>query len=334
MEILRAHLSETLGDWVEASFVIFGTLFAIAATRTVLLSQRTKQKWGFLARLTPSVVNLVTVLGFRIFIEVAPLDEKLNKYLGGAAYVLVVIFLFVLIRRIALVMIEWSASKSHYSTALNQHGFIPLLRNVLNLFVFLAGTIMVLKHFNYDVLSLLTALGVGSLAVGLAAKETLANMISGFILIVDRNMRPGDRINLAGALGDVEEIGLRSTRIRTPEGNTMIVPNFDLVNNRIINLSDPTRETTASLSFRVPYSVSFAKVKEICLNVLKKTPQINFDRGNSVHLASLADGFQKVEISFWLTDLDGTSNAISAFNEAILAELHAAGIRLVEDPAG
>lgn len=61
--------------------------------------------------------------------------------------------------------------------------FLPLIEKIVFIFIFLTGLIIVLKHFNYDILSLITALGVTSLAIGLAAKDTLANMISGFTLM-------------------------------------------------------------------------------------------------------------------------------------------------------
>ena len=93
--------------------------------------------------------------------------------------------------------------------------FLPLIEKISTIFIFLIGIIVVLKHFNYDVLSLVTALGIGSLAIGLAAKDTLANMISGFTIMVDRPFRVGDRIQLSsGEVGDVLEIGLRSTKIK------------------------------------------------------------------------------------------------------------------------
>src|SRR3990170_7935615 len=99
--------------------------------------------------------------------------------------------------------------------------FLPLIEKLIFIFIFITGLIIVLKHFDYDILSLVTALGVTSLAIGLAAKDTLANMISGFTLMIDRPFRIGDRIQLAsGQWGDVVDIGLRSTKMQTGD-NTL-----------------------------------------------------------------------------------------------------------------
>jgi MscS family membrane protein len=205
-----------------------------------------------------------------------------------------------------------------------------LIRNLSTLFVFAMGGIMVLKHFGYDVMSLLAALGVGSLAVGLAAKEAISNMISGFVLIMDRNLRHGDRILLGGVTGDVEQIGLRSTRIRTGEGNTMIVPNFDLVNNRIVNLSDPSRASTCSTQIRVPYSASFEQVRQIAVGILRSIPQVNSAKDPWVNLSSLADGSQLITIGCWLREMDDSGAVLTALHQQLLASLKAAGISLIE----
>ena len=72
----------------------------------------------------------------------------------------------------------------------------------------------------------MVSLGVGSLAVGLAAQDTLANMFAGFTLMLDRPFRVGDRIQLAsGEVGDVEAIGMRATRIKTSDETILVVPN-------------------------------------------------------------------------------------------------------------
>jgi len=88
---------------------------------------------------------------------------------------------------------------------------MPLLEKLVSIFLILTDLIITLKHFNYDILSLVTALGIGSLAIGLAAKDTLANMISGFTIMLDQPFRIGDRIQLAGGqVGDVARLQRRA----------------------------------------------------------------------------------------------------------------------------
>src|SRR6185369_5635519 len=123
---------------------------------------------------------------------------------------------------------------------------------------------IILKHFNYDILSLVTALGIGSLAIGMAAKDTLANMISGFTLMIDRPFRIGDRIQLTtGQFGDVADIGLRSTKIKTVENTLLIIPNSDLCNTTVINQAFPNLNTRGRINVGVAYGSDVDLVKRV-----------------------------------------------------------------------
>lgn len=303
-----------------AAGVLALSAIATATVRATLKKVGQLRAWPLLMELAPSISSLLYVIGLSIFAELAPLSPRVESWLSSFIYVVVVFIVLSILRRAAMVAIEWTSARSNQSNTLQQ-GFIPLLRNLITLFIFFSGAIMVLKRFDYDVMSLLTALGVGSLAVGLAAKETLSNMISGFTLIIDRNLRPGDKINLGGAIGDVDEIGLRSTRLRTGDGNTLIVPNSELVNTKILNLSLPARDKSCTTSFGVSYAVSFPRLREICLETLSQVAKCNQHKGKWVNLDRLADGYQSVSVGFWLSDMDDQGAALSEFHEKLLARL-------------
>ena len=323
---------ELIREWALAAAVLFITLAARGAISTFLGKADREGKWALAGALAPSISNLIYILGLYIFSEIAPLNPRIQVWLDNGIYVVAVIFLLGMVRRAAMIGIEWSSARSSNSHTL-QLGFIPLIRNVITIFVFIAGSIMVLKRFNYDVLSLLTALGVGSLAVGLAAKDTLANMISGFTLIIDRNLRPGDRINLGGSVGDVEEIGIRTTRLRTGDGNTLIVPNSELVNTKILNLSLPSREKSTSTTIRVPHDTSFERVKAICLDLISQIEKAHPSRGKWVNLTQVTDGYLLITIGFWLREMDDNGAALSDLHSRLLNQFKKEGISLYSPPA-
>jgi small-conductance mechanosensitive channel len=318
-----------LTEWLLGLGVLATTVLIATLARTLLRRVRNtgNGQWAWIGELAPALSNLIYIVGLRVFADTAPLSPKIAAWLDHCVYVLAVLIFLGLIRRAALLAVEWSTVRSSQSSTLQQ-GFIPMMKNVITLFVFFSGAIMILKHFGYDVMSLLTALGVGSLAVGLAAQPTLSNMISGFTLIIDRNLRPGDRISLAGSIGTVEEIGLRSTRIKLGDGNTLIVPNAELVNTRIMNLSMPSRETTCSTTIQVPYDVPFARIKDLCLEIVDQVEKANRGRGKWVNLAGLQGGYQTVQIGFWLVEMDDAGAAISDFNERLMKRLDQERIHL------
>jgi len=150
----------------------------------------------------------------------------------------------------------------------------PLLKKLVKIFVILSGLIVILDHFNYNITSLVTALGVSSLAIGLAAKETLSNMISGFVIVADRPFRVGDRIEVGGKTGDVKEIGIRSTRMTTLEGTMVVIPNSQLVDNAVVNHTHPEYSLDSSLNIRVEYGTEVEKVKEVLKGVTAAVPGI------------------------------------------------------------
>jgi small-conductance mechanosensitive channel len=318
----------TLKDWFLALSVIPLALGISSYLKSLILRAQKSKEGRFFRQLAPIVTTLVYVGGLALFVELAPLPEKISLWLSGICFVLTVVVGLYFAQRAAVLGFRWAAHKSKYEEIFDA-GFVPLLQNVLTIFVLLTGSIIILKHFNYDVMSLITALGVGSLAVGLAAKDTLSNMISGFILIIDRNLKPGDRVNMNGALGDVATIGLRSTLIRTLDGNTLIVPNSDLVNNRILNFSIHTREIQSQLQIRVPFDTSFARTKELIIQVADQIHLISKEKPIRVNLSSLAEGYQTVSILLRILDYGEAASVVSQFHEKLIDALGKEQIRLV-----
>jgi small-conductance mechanosensitive channel len=121
---------------------------------------------------------------------------------------------------------------------------IPFFRRLLIVILTAIVFIMLLQRFGFDVTGLVATLGVGSLAIALAAQATLADAIAGFVILLDKPYRVGDRIALPeqlggwyGRWGDVHRITLRNTRVRSTDGVTLIVPNSWMVRNTVVNFS-------------------------------------------------------------------------------------------------
>ncbi len=114
---------------------------------------------------------------------------------------------------------------------------LRLTRRVVDLLIIFAGLVVTLRLFRVNTAAALTGLGVGGIAVALAAQKTLENVIGGVSLIFDQAVRVGDLLRAGATQGTVEEIGLRSTRIRTPDRTVVSVPNGQIANMTLENLS-------------------------------------------------------------------------------------------------
>ena len=112
---------------------------------------------------------------------------------------------------------------------------IPLIRKSVKIFIFAVGLIYIANSLNIEILPLLTGLGIGGLAVAFAAKDTIENFFGSIAVIVDHPFEVGDWILVDGAEGTVEEIGFRSTRIRTFYNSIITVPNATLVRAKVDN---------------------------------------------------------------------------------------------------
>ena len=248
----------------------------------------------------------------------------------GVIFVLSTFIALLLIFNIGKVLIEtYSESLSKKNASSLQAEFMPLIRKLWAIFIILAGLMIVMKHFHYDIISLVAALGVGSLAIGLAAKDTLANMISGFTIMVDRPIRPGDRIVMNdGEMGDVVAIGLRSTKIQKMDHTLLIVPNNDLVNARITNLSYPDPRIVVQIKIGVSYESDIDQVKKCLLDEAKKVMYCLSQPEPTVYFNELGEFALILGLNFWVSSWAERALALDAFHSAIKKRFKQEGIEI------
>lgn len=133
--------------------------------------------------------------------------------------------------------------------------FIPLFRSSIRVFIIVVGALLIVQNLGYSVSSLLAGLGIGGLAVALAAQETLANFFASVLLLTDMPFRMGDWIRFGDTEGVVETVGFRTTRIRTFEKSLIAVPNKMLTSGAIENFSMRERRriyTNLSITYDTP----------------------------------------------------------------------------------
>lgn len=130
--------------------------------------------------------------------------------------------------------------ESYKSNGKGMSAFVPLLRKTSRVFVFLVAILAVVTHLGYEIGPLLATLGLGGAALAFASKDTIANLYGSLALALDRPFKVGDRINVGSTDGFVEEIGLRSTKVRTLTKTLVSIPNNTVANDNIENISEMT----------------------------------------------------------------------------------------------
>jgi MscS family membrane protein len=225
--------------------------------------------------------------------------DQILDYSESILYIIVVLLVVKIIMAIIREIIDWYLDKKSAEGVPSLKMTLgPLTAKVMKILVGLVGVIVVLDHFGINIGSLLVSLGVGSLAVALAAQDTLANMLAGFVILVDRPFRVGDRIELqSGQIGDVFEIGLRSTKLLNFDNNLIIIPNAELVKGSLINYAYPFNQMRVVLKFGVAYGTDPERVRKIVLDLVNTHPDIMKDPPPEVFFTALGDS----SIEFMLT---------------------------------
>ncbi|MDI6641749.1 MAG: mechanosensitive ion channel family protein [Elusimicrobiota bacterium] len=147
-----------------------------------------------------------------------------------------------------------------------------IFTTLTRIIVFLVGVLIIFQSVGISITPILTALGVGGLAVALALQETLSNLFSGLHIIVSRQIKPGDYIKLdTGEEGYVVDITWRNTTIRALPNNIIVIPNSKLASAIITNYYLPEKEMAVLVQVGVSYDSDLAKVEKVTIEVAKET---------------------------------------------------------------
>lgn len=125
---------------------------------------------------------------------------------------------------------------------------LPILRKGVKMVIWVMAVVIGLNNAGYDVGAVIAGLGIGGLALAMAAKDTVANIFGGFTIFTDQPFRLNDRVKVAGYDGTVIEVGVRSTRLRTLDGRMVTIPNSKFADSAVENVSaEPNRKITLNL---------------------------------------------------------------------------------------
>ena len=276
------------------------------------------------------VSHTLFLIGARVAVHRAPLPSTVQAGLDSVLFVIGVVLVAVALSRSYRIFLAWYAARPQVPGGNDlAREFNPLFSMAGTIFIGLLAVITVLQRFGVNVASLVVSLGVGSLAIGLAAQDTLSNMFAGFTLMLDRPFRAGDRIQLAsGETGDVEAIGMRATLIRTPDETTLVVPNSVLVKERLVNLSRPTRSVTARLDVGVAYGSDLERAKRILAEAARSSDLVDATREPVVTVNRFGEHAVHARLTFWVNDYTQQGLALDAVHVEAYRRLAEAGIEI------
>lgn len=255
-------------------------------------------------------LNLPSILVFRIHhIESSVIFESI----GNAVFVIVFIRLCIRGLQFFGMILEEKAAQSNGH---NSSQLVTFFKDFFRVLLILLGVLLILRFsFNYDISNLLTGLSLVGAAIALATKESLENLIASFIIFFDKPFAVGDTVKVNGFTGSVEKIGLRSTRIRTDQKTYITVPNKQMVDTILDNITMRSQRKVEQ-KLEIGLSVQPAQLKQLLLSVkqtITKHPEVLdatvflSDTGKQAHVITMD----------YFTSIAQSNNEFNALREEI-----------------
>ncbi|UCF29977.1 MAG: mechanosensitive ion channel family protein [bacterium] len=267
-------LIEHIKTWgAPAGILAGGLIIGLLAERIVrplLVKAAKKANLEYLAMFAQSLKRMLLLwgilAGFSGALSSMPLKESLLEFLQNLPKVFFLFSLTVVLARLAIGSLGIHAKKAKGDATT-----ISLFSNITKLIVYILGFLVILQSLGISITPILTALGVGGLAVALALQETLSNLFAGLHIIAAKQVKPGDYVRLeTGEEGYVTDVTWRNTSIRAIPNNMVIVPNAKLASTIITNYHQPAKEMNLYIPVGVHYSSDLEHVERVTLEVAEE----------------------------------------------------------------
>ena len=181
---------------------------------------------------------------------------------------------------------------------------------------------MVIAIPGFTPAQLMSALGIGSVAIGFAFKDIFQNMLSGILILLSEPFRIGDTIIVNNMEGTVEDIQVRATFLRSPDGRRVVIPNATVYTSAVI-VSTAYTQRRCEFIVGIGYEDDVHRAKEIILKILDREQTILSKPGFSVNVSSLAEFSVKLNVIWWVNTQETTTSAsISHVQESVVEAFH------------
>jgi MscS family membrane protein len=321
----------TIQSWIISAGIIIGVIILAKITFWVFskvvkkVTAKTKSTLDdiIVDMIEEPVVTGVAILGFWIAFARLTFPDSFNAIIDKAFFFAIIINVTWLIARTINALIE------EYIVPLTEKTendlddqLIPILKKSIRSIIWIIGIIVALNNAGFDVGAVIAGLGIGGLALAMAAKDTVSNVFGGFTIFTDKPFKIKDRIKIGGFDGTVTEIGIRSTRLKTLEGRVVTIPNAKFADSMVENVSlEPNRKIVLNLG--LTYDTSAEQIK-LAMKILKDIIDSNNDTEENALISFNSFGDFSLGILFIYYIKKGADilNTQTDINLAILTEFN------------
>ena len=314
-----------LGKWL-ISFLFEKVLFR--------LTKRTKNNLDNQILLASRLPLYLLAVTFALQAGLGRLDflpDEWNIWIDEGSFVLYFLVVFIFSWRLVTHIFTWMADEISIKTeaTLNEQLF-PFFQRIVLILLSAIGTITIFSHFEINITAMVTTLGIGSLAIALAAQNALEDTISGFLIMIDRPYRIGDRIELLdlNTWGDVVDIGLRSTRIRTRDNRMVVIPNSVIGKSLVVNYAYPNDQYRLEIHIGIAYGTDLEKARSVMVEAVTGVEGVLPDRPVEALFLEFGDSALIFRVRWWLESYVDTRRMFGRVNTAIYNALEKENIPL------
>ena len=312
--------------------IVAGTIIATFAVHKIL------SKWGEkLARMTKNglddaillalrlpIIFAVSLLGLWLALKQLQGAVMLNPKFLDIVFFLIYWFLgyFIAYRLVQKLASWYQTDVAHRTETTLDEQVVPFIRRILLIIISIVALIILLGHFNVNnstISAFITTLGIGSLAIALAAQTALGDIFSGIMIMIDRPYRIGDRIELIelDTWGDVTDIGLRSTRILTRDQRLVVVPNSVIGKNLIVNHSIPSTIYRVQTHVSVAYGVDIDRARQVLINAVAAQDWVMKERDVEALFLEFQDSGLLFRVRCWIERYVETRRILDKLNTCL-----------------
>ena len=211
---------------------------------------------------------------------------------------------------------------------------LPLLNKFARFLIVGGAAVVALSHIGVEITPFIAGASVAGVAIGLASKDTLSNLIAGVLLIMDRPFEIGDRIELwtaprgTATWGDVVEIGLRATRIRNSDNVIFVIPNNQIMQRDIVNWTASGDNIRLRIPIGVAYDADPAKAKEIINRVALGVDGVLSDPEPKVIIRSFGESSIDLQLRVWIVNARERRAIMDEITDRVKIEFDRAGVEI------
>ena len=249
---------------------------------------------------------ILLLIGVRLAVIPLAISPALLTLIEGVVSTLIIMLLtYIVIIIFDIAIGNWGKKFASRTESKFDDEVVILLQKFSRIMVSLIGLIFIFDAWGVRIGPLLASLGIAGIAVAFALQSTLGNIFGGISLIIDRSINVDDFIRLDdGTQGSVIEVGLRSTKIKSVDGDLIIMPNGKLAESKIYNYHKPLPTTRVTVELGVKYGTEVEKVKKIVLEEINKLKNILKTPAPQIIFEELGDFALKFKVFFWVNSIE------------------------------